>query len=108
MKAEVARSSQRWVEVDEAQPLRAKWFIPCIGGRCPGQMQLRIRALDGSMLPRPFYICDRRDDLSPCAHSEEPLYADSLRSEWVESSGRAKQKRKKGDRLTHKDMETML
>ena len=104
---------------DDAQPVRAKWFIPCFvtgcyvmdrdGNEIRSQMQLQLRRRDGVMLRRPFndgpaYKCERVG----CYFHEHPRGLHEINGEWIRDADRWERKRGEHDELTNNDMETMI
>jgi hypothetical protein len=90
---------------------RAKMFIPCVYGRCPGRMQLRIVDKNNEPLARPFYLCDQ--DGGPkskwdCPKSGEPTYPEELRTSYVMDADRQKPGLKSDEGLSCGELETAL
>jgi hypothetical protein len=93
------------IRVISTSHYRAKMFIPCVGGRCPGRMQLRVADTRNVPLPRAYYLCERKD----CIHShvEHCLYPDEMRSDYVMEAGK-KRYYKSNEARTRDEMRTML
>lgn len=90
---------------------RAKVFIPCTHGRCPGRMQLRFVDKRNRPLDRPYYLCDQDggpDARWTCPNCEEPTYPEHLRSEYVNSGNRARPGTKSNEALEREEMVTRV
>jgi hypothetical protein len=102
-----------------AENMRAKQFIPCVNNNCHvirddgterrSRMQLVVRE-NGQMVPKPYYLCERRNGVTPCEYSTRPLYACDINMDrWVRESHRADSfKPKDGDKPTAEHLETMI
>jgi len=87
-------------------PYRAKMFIPCTYGRCPGRMQLRVAYQDNTPIERPYYLCEGKQ--WQCPNSQVPVYPEDIRTDYVASAHRAKKGRLSNERVYEHEMETML
>lgn len=58
---------------------KAKMFIPCVGGRCPGRMQLHVLDKRNNPLPRAFYRCDNKQ----CYYNEEVIFPEDMRGSYI-------------------------
>jgi len=97
-----------------ARGVKAKMFIPCIEGRCPGRMQLIVRDGQRRELAQPYYRCMRDELPNPCRWSEDDRARAECRpgvdifvERWVRSDDDTK-RLKDGDVPTREDMETMI
>ena len=103
----------------DAQPYKAKVFIPCLinqcmvpdpaGGERRSRMQLITLRGDGALLQRPFndgphYKCERVG----CEYHDHPRGLHELSSKWIRDADRWERKRKDGDNLPMEDRVTML
>lgn len=95
---------------EDVHPVRAKWFIPCLIGECPGQMQLHLRRRDGAFLQRPYndgpyYTCMREG----CHYHTHPRGLHEIHHDyWIRDAKIPRKEKNDGDPLTEKDMETMI
>ncbi len=87
-------------------------FIPCVNGRCPGRMQLRVMDSRNRPISRPFYLCDqdgREKAKWHCRNADEPIYPENLRISYVRDGTTAKQKGyKHSDHLTMEEVGSMI
>lgn len=82
---------------------RAKLFIPCLVGRCPGRMQLHFLDKFNQPLQRAFYRCEREG----CYHREEVVFPEDLNARYVMEAGK-KRYYKSDEARTRDEMETMV
>jgi len=98
------------IYIRDTSHYRAKMFIPCTYGQCPGRMQLRVAYADNRPIERPYYLCDQNGkDMSvwTCPQSKEGVYPEEIRTEHVMEAGK-KRYYKSNESRTQDEMRTML
>jgi hypothetical protein len=93
---------------DDAHPFRAKVFMDCIIGECPGKMQLLWLRKDGTLLQRPFnegpvYKCMRPG----CYYNKHPRGVHTLNREWIRDADAPRKTRSEPADL-EKDYEVLI